>query len=184
MNYDNETKELIEQLDKQAKQIQAKIDELKNAKSSNVRWRAERIGYTERYCDKNKYYFVYQDGRIEWDVDSAKLSEISNFRHITGNYFENLKEAEQYKQRLIITQQLKDIALRLNDGVEIDWNNYNQNKYGMYLALAIKVPYRLEQGRWTYIKTQGAIYCLSDKFLETSIKEIGEKELIEYIKEI
>lgn len=33
MQYDNETKDLIEQLDKQAKEIQAKIDELKNGES-------------------------------------------------------------------------------------------------------------------------------------------------------
>ena len=79
-------------------------------------------------------------------------------------------------------QKIKDIALRLNNGIEIDWNDKdNQKKYCIYYRF-LELHEELIQGTVYNVKYIDGSYCLSDKFLETCIKEIGEKELIEYIK--
>lgn len=170
MQYDNETKELIKQLDKQAKEIQAKIDELKNG-NKNVRWRAE---------GRNKFYYLNMNNS---SIIESEDSGWANMLYNIGNYFKTKEEAEKYKQNLIIAQKLKDIALRLNNGVEINlknWMDVGRQKYKIVLK-----PYSdiLLQAISTSIVDLNQIYCLSSKFLETAIKEIGEKELIEYIKE-
>lgn len=175
--YDNETKELINQLDKQAKEIQSKIDELKENgnKVKNVRWKAE---------TSKSHYGQYYTLNIDMEIcpQSHTSNSCHDIRYSVGNYFKTKQEAEKYKQHLIITQQLKDIALRLNNGVEIDlknWMDICRQKYKIVLK-----PYNnvLLQAISTSIVDLGQVYCLSDKFLETAIKEIGEKELIEYIK--
>ena len=164
--YDDETKQIIADLDKQAKEIQAKIDELKSGpKNKCVRWRAK---------EGNFYYFSC--GCIQYKFE--KCANLDDYNYNTGNYFKTSEEAEKYKQHLIITQKLKDIALRLNDGVEIDWKK-DRNIYEIYLDCSRN---ELDQVNIDTFKSCNTIYCLSDKFLETAIKEIGEKELIEYIK--
>lgn len=193
MQYDNETKNLIEQLDKQAKEIQAKINELKNSENKCVRWRAESVyeisgiggiggGAMFSYGDKNTYYYIHDDGSILEDIERTIPTSSSIYHYNTGNYFKTKKEAEKYKNNLIITQKLKDIALRLNDGVEINWNNNSQHKFYIgFQHSGIKKGELLKDIN-IHFQSVGVIYCLSDKFLETAIKEIGEKELIEYIK--
>ena len=166
--YDKETQQIIADLDKQAKEIQAKIDELKNGVvKKNVRWRAE---------GKGKFFYVNMNsGSIVESEDCGW----ANMLYGIGNYFKTLEEAEKYKQHLIVTQKIKDIALRLNDGMEIDWNNHNQPKW--LLSYSNK-DFKLKQWELYELNYLNIAYCLSDKFLETCIKEIGEKELIEYIK--
>jgi len=170
--HDKETQQIIADLDKQAKEIQAKIDELKNKKPKNVRWRAEK-GRGYFYINHNQCNSIVSDNRHDCD----------DVRYDTGNYFRTQMEADKHRQHLIITQKIKDIALRLNDGVEIDWNNENQLKHKIGFSY-YSVDGHLctdstdKKARWA----NGNIYCLSDKFLKTCIEEIGEKELIEYIK--
>lgn len=169
--YDDETKQIIADLDKQAKEIQAKIDELKSGpKNKNVRWRAE---------GKNRFFYLnFNSGSIIESEDSGW----ANLNYQTGNYFKTKEEAEQYKNNLIITQKLKDIALRLNNGEKIDCNDYCDLLRPKYKIVLKPYEHKLIQAISTSTIDLSQIYCLSDKFLETCIKEIGEKELIEYIK--
>jgi hypothetical protein len=180
MQYDNEAKDLIEQLDKQAKEIQAKIDELKNSENKCVRWRAK---YNE------EFWFIDEIGGIQ-SLIIGKYENKSHYYYLeqfcfqVGNYFKTKEEAEKYYKNLIITQKLKDIALRLNDGKVIDWNNHDQEKWTIVIHHSdYENKLKLSTENFLELKYQGSVYCLSDKFLETAIKEIGEKELIEYIKE-
>ena len=169
MQYDNETKDLIEQLDKQAKEIQAKIDELKNGNCKCVRWRAK-------------------EGEEYWTLDACvaipykneeKYCLMDNSHYKLGNYFKTKEEAEKYNKHLIITQKLKDIALRLNNGVEIDWSEEDQDKYNIYYSHSDD---SLNLGTQRNCKLFESIYCLSPKFLGVALDEIGSKELREYIK--
>ena len=90
-----------------------------------------------------------------------------------GNYFKTREEAEIYKRKLIIGQQIKDIVLELNAGVKVNWGNdiqkkyyiqydFNHNEFGMIESLFLR---------------KATIYCLSDKFLETVLERIGEEDL-------
>lgn len=72
------------------------------------------------------YYFLGDNGYIyntEWEDFKEDL-----FRFNTDNCFKTEQEAKDYKENLLTKQQLKDLALELNNGVEICWNN-GQNKY-------------------------------------------------------
>lgn len=168
MQYDNETKDLIEQLDKQAKEIQAKIDKLKNNENKCVRWRAK----------EGEYYYSF-NGFLDISLKTEALDKFDDCRYNSGFYFGTREEAEKNKQHLIITQKLKDIALRLNDGVEIDWNEGDQGKYFIYYNYNDD---SLNLGTLYNCKTFASIYCLSPKFLGVALDEIGSKELREHIK--
>ena len=166
MQYDKETEKTIEEINKKIQELQSKVDELKNGSNKCVRWRAKE--------GEKLFYINFNSSSITETEDSGW----GNFLYQVGNYFKTKQEAEKYRQHLIITQKLKDIALRLNNGREIDWKTKDMKYF-------IKIGNNtiLEQSWNYYTKYQGSIHCLSDKFLETAIKEIGEQELIDYIKE-
>ena len=171
----NDFKELGQKLDEAKNLVNAlEIEYIKlkldNTNKNNIRWRAK-------------------EGEEYWALDSAvslpyrkkdNYSIADNTHFSLGNYFKTEIKTIRYREHLIITQKLKDIALRLNDGVEIDWKN-GKEKYCIGLNYQ---DGKLTQFTLTMfiVKHLGQIYCLSSKFLETAIKEIGEKELIEYIK--
>lgn len=95
----------------------------------------------------------------------------------TGNCFKSEQEAEEYKENLLTKQQLKDLALELNNGVEIDWENENQKKY--YLEYGC---YSLDYDiTYSYINL-GQIYCLNEDFLKIAKDRIGEEKIIKLIK--
>lgn len=169
-----EVQDMLEQAKELVKTLENKYNELNKPK--NIRWRAEKGSdfYIVSGCSKygNVAYKMTED-----------FGDCCNFHYNTGDYFKTSQEAEKSYNNLIITQKLKDIALRLNNGVEIDWKNEEQEKFAIVLhhsnyqnklELSIENFYELKYG--------GSIYCLSPKFLKTAIKEIGEKELIEYIE--
>lgn len=152
-----EVQDMLEQAKELVKTLENKYNEL--SKPKNVRWRAEK---DERY-----YFLLSNEGFIGHNFEDSR--PYNNYQYNTGNYFKTKEEAEKYKNNLIITQKLKDIALRLN-GKDVPYYFIYLNSYGE-LTTACQTT-----------KIVGAIYCTNHKFLETAIKEIGEKELIEYIK--
>jgi len=98
------------------------------------------------------------------DVDSAVSFLQSQILEIKKEYVKVEKEIEQ---------KLKDIALRLNDGRKIDWNNAVQKKYNICYDYNFM---GFLQGS-TYDTNFGLVCCLSDKFLEVALEEIGEEDL-------
>lgn len=82
--------------------------------------------------------------------------------------------------KLEIETKLKNIAERLNGKEKIDWNKEYQDKYyiGYYFRDCL-LSYHSNH----MLKQQGCIYCLSDKFLDEIIKEIGKENLVKYFKE-
>ena len=160
-----EVQDMLEQAKELVKTLENKYNELNKPK--NVRWRAEHNGW-------------YQDAKGYNRKEG--LTDVSQKDYDTGAYFKGEKEYKKYVNNLIITQKLKDIALRLNNGVEIDWNKSTPKYTIFYRHLENKYRELLVQGKIFNVSYLNGIYCLSPKFLETCIKEIGEKELIEYIK--
>lgn len=160
-NLEELKQELVETKNKCA-EIEKKINELAR-QTSEVRWRAEK---------GDSYYYMLSTGKTNEykDVDCV----LDNDRYNLGNYFRTREEAEKTIEKIKIYTQLKDLALRLNTGKEIDWEDYTQYKYYIY--------YNCESNRLVCSdilshKDIGQIYCLGENFLDIAKQEIGEENL-------
>ena len=100
------------------------------------------------------------------------------FRFNLGNCFKTEKEAVDYRENILTKQALKDLALELNNGVEIDWKNEDQYKYRIYFDYCTS---RLSQ-RWRTQSLDFNIYCLNSAFITIAKDRIGEDKLIKLIK--
>ena len=104
------------------------------------------------------------------DVECEEF-EIDSNRYKIGNHFQTEEEGQKMLEKLKIYMQLKDLALKLNKGKKIDWDD-TQNKYSItyngWLRLTTVLSFR----------DIGQIYCLDKNFLEEAKKEIGKKNLI------
>ena len=95
------------------------------------------------------------------------------------NCFRTEEEAQAEAEKILVRRQLEDIARRLNKGREIDWSDDNQIKYCVCFNLPLDI---ICTGAWLHQKLQGSVYCLSDKFKDVAIQEIGEDRLKKYLK--
>lgn len=167
MDKDEVLKQLAE-LKQKAEQLEKVVNSSEVETGSAVRWQPI-LG---------QYYF-YLDGlgsvlRTKWDYD-----DIDFHRYNIGNCFKTVQEAEDYKENLLTKQALKDLAVELNAGREIDWKNQQQGKYCIsYLHSSCSLSYE----RVYMQQNLGQVYCLNQNFLEIAKKRIGEKKLIKLIK--
>lgn len=148
---------------------EVKIDELESKEDNKYKRERKRI--------KERYYWVDYLG-IAWEVLELN-NDTDDFLYSIGNYFETEEQAENYKERLLIEQELKDIAMELNKGKKINWIDKMQWKYCLYYDFTIdkiKFYYSLR------CREQGAIYCLDKNFKDTAIERIGEERLTKYLK--
>lgn len=160
MNIDEKIKELEE---KQA-EILKEIEELKKEKENKFkRWRAK-LGF--------RYFYLGDDGVILYATDFYNMSD--DYRYATGNYFETEAEALRYKQNRLTYQQLKDIALRLNKGQVIDWDNNCQAKYSICYDMEVD---EFRDNVFCEIQNLNAVYCLDSSFYRVALKEIGKEKL-------
>lgn len=165
----------IEKLELQAKILSSEIDLLRK--------RLEKINFEENECERwrakqnEDYWFIDCIGNIYDDYEAYK--EEDNFKYAIGNYFQTQQDAQDYKENLITKQKLKDLALRLNKGVEIDWEIRNESKF--YIAFCHEENLLTQDYNVTQ-KSLGQIYCLDEDFLDIAKKEIGEEALIKLIK--
>lgn len=153
--------------------LQKQIDEIKKQlnEADNARWRAEKGGY---------YYYICDSGSCIDDIIKAQEGNIvDNYRYKIGNYFKTFEEAKNCKDNLIIKQKLKDLVLKLNNGVEIDWKNDNQRKYYIFYSYP---NHELSDSFASVYKSTSSIYCTDKNFLSIAIQEIGEEALIKLIK--
>lgn len=121
------------------------------------------------------YFYLDDFGNIDystWDAGSVDF-----FRYRTGNCFKTEQEAGDYKENILTKQALKDLALELNDGVEIDWNDIYSDKFFLYISKNV-----LSLGSTTLNNYLGTVYCLSEDFLTIAKYRIGEEKLIKLIK--
>lgn len=124
-----------------------------------------------------KYYYLNDCGETEIKTDEDY--PVDNFRYSIGNYFETKEQAENYKEKLLIEQELRDIAMELNKGEEIDWKNGCQAKYYLkYNPLSNNIGCMV----YMMLKIQGAISCLDENFKDIAIEKIGEERLKKYLK--
>ncbi len=158
----------IEEIGKIVKDAIAQIEELKNSKP-----------VAKRFIPKHDeaYWYIDYTGKAVYECYSAHSAR-HDYAYYTGNCYRTKAEAQEVidKSYAIIHQQIKDIALELNNGEEIDWEN-NTPKYYLYINCG-------ELGRYHTgsVKIEGTIYCLSENFLDECIKRIDKEKLLDYLK--
>lgn len=95
------------------------------------------------------------------------------------NCFQTYEQAKAEAEKILVRRMLEDIARRLNKGHEIEWNNANQFKYGIYLQTKQDT---IDWIRTINAKTQGVVYCLDINFYKVATQEIGEERLKKYLR--
>ena len=164
MNKLKELEKKIEKLSKELEDLKCELDKEKlNNPQMNTRWRAEE---NEKYwCIIDEC--VYRSQEANENCDKA--------RYEIGNYFRTEEEAEKAVEKMKIYTQLKDLALRLNMGKELNWENREQRKY----VINCNAENKKICDAWLYVqKDFGHLYCLDENFLDIAKQEIGEEKLI------
>ena len=156
--------EIIDEI-KKTKEHLANMEKM--LKECNERWKPE---LNEEYYYVNQVSATSRDVNDEFDIDVA--------RYRTYNCFKTREEAKQEAEKILVRRQLEDIARRLNKGQEINWNDNNQLKYN----IGFDFPLDIISIGAIYRKLQGSVYCLSDKFKDVAIQEIGEERLKKYLR--
>ena len=146
--------------------VRAKLD--KELPEPAKRWRAN---------EEENYWCINEAGTAVKYTDSGH--DIDNFNYSKGNYFKCKEDAEQCLKNLKTKQKLKDLALKLNNGKEIDWSDMEQTKF--FIVLNCTKDY-LEQNHTYRICDVGQVHCLDRGFLTRAIMEIGKDNLINLIK--
>lgn len=155
--------------------LEKQLEELKKKVNSPEFDEVKKGGRQKPKKDEN-YFFLGADGGI---YPETYLGDgIDLFRFNTGNCFETKQEAMDFKENLLTKQQLKDLALELNEGVEIDWKNDRQPKHYLYIDHDIN----LLTTEYAVTIQENIVYCLNNQFLTVAKKRIGEEKLIKLIK--
>ena len=158
--------------------IQEEINELKarlEILEKELEQQNQRRPKRWRACQEQSYWAInHKHGDIL--VFNECGCEVDDYHYNSGNYFKTEWQALGYKDNILIKQQLKDVALELNNGVAIDWQDDTQIKYYIYLApsgLYINATNR---------QVVGQVCCLSNLFLVEAVKRIGKENIIRLIK--
>ena len=154
--------ELLETRNKY-EEIEKKIYELEKQRENSY----ER----SRLFNGQLYYFSDSSGSINFDMEN--YTKTDDRRYEFGNYFETKEEAENLVEKFKVYTQLKDLALRLNNGEKINWSDSTQHKWGIVLD-----NFKNILRCYAYIGQEvGQIYCLDENFLKEAKQEIGEENL-------
>lgn len=163
MNEIEKLKEKQEELKKEIEKLGTQIKGLEEQEKKCKRWRAD-VGGT--------YYCAYSAGIVEWHYDSR--DESSTNRYDLGNYFRTEEEVKKMVEKIKIYTRLKDLALRLNEGREVDWNDFAQDKWHIYYDHHGSLITIISNHSYQDL---GQIYCLDSNFLNIAKREIGEENL-------
>lgn len=163
--------QILEQID----ELKQKIKELEKEVNS-PEFEGIKKGARQKPKDGEVYFFLDSYGNRIWTKWHNNVQDL--FRFNTGNCFKTNKEAIDYKENLLTKQALKDLALELNNGVEIDWDNYKLTKYCIFIS-CVDVLYLHSINSNKHL---GQVYCYDKDFLTIAKDRIGEEKLIKLIK--
>jgi len=166
--------ELIGKIDELQAQIKLEKVELGKMNLELIGLKKEIVPIRKRL---DYYWFIAETNYISQAKDSGLFLDVS--RYNIGNYYTTREEANGALDCQLIHTNLSGIALGLNEGVEIDFENFSQHKYALgYNYKANKIYYHNPCDFMQF----DCIYCLSVDFKYYAIKYIGEEELIKYLK--
>src|SRR5574344_1135110 len=155
------------ELQEQAQKMQEELDKLRKQID---RMQEEKVSKIFKPESGKVYYYI--NTRYS-EMDSYVIADVINdFNSQIGNCFRTEREAERVLKKLQIRQQLRELAVEVNNGEEIDWKNESQNKYYIFYSHSQRV---LDT---TYVRRDeiacGTIYCLRRNFLDEARESIGE----------
>ena len=134
---------------------------------------------TNKLVDVNKsHWFIDSCGAINNSVFDTN-DEDGEMRHEIGNCYQTKEDAKKAMKKIKIYTQLKDLALRLNKGEMIRWNDLKQSKYS--ITRDVETNELVGTSIYCY-QDIGQIYCLDSNFLNIAKREIGEKNLRKLFK--
>ena len=166
MNEIEKLKEKQEELKRELEELDTQIKELKEQneiKEDYKRWRTQ---------EGKSYWYI--DSDCEAFKEFERNDDYDNARYEIGNYFRTKEEAKKVVEKIKIYTRLKDLALRLNKGEKIDWDNSTSAKWSIGLSNsnnALQCCYAYKG------QDVGQIYCLDPDFLNIAKQEIGEDNL-------
>ena len=165
MNEIEKLKEKQEELKKEIEKLGTRIKELEEQEKKCKRWRASRNG---------KYWHITPSASAIVNYTIEINDDQDNRSYETGNYFRTEEEAKKVVEKIKIYTRLKDLALRLNEGRTICWNDLKQSKY----SITRDVEFNELVGVSMYCYQDiGQIYCLDSNFFDIAKREIGEENL-------
>ena len=160
-------------LEEKIKEIEKQLEELKQQLTEEDKGDK----YKRKRVKDEYYWYVNTYGDVDETSDCHGSED--NFLFEIGNYFETEEQAENYKEKLLIEQELRDIAMKLNKVEEIDWDYSYQKKH--YLGFNYNIN-EINFFTNTNFKSQGIIYCLNKDFKDVAIEKTGEERLAKYLK--
>lgn len=169
MNTEEQIKLEIKDAQKALERAQKKLEELENSKKFGW-WKPEK-----EHC----YCYINNDGRICQDINDA--AETDRFRLQNFNCFKTKEEAKLEQLQIVIRRKIQDIALRLNKGRKIDWDDCSQEKYRSYIYYD---PQMEVLSVSAVLCNRQAFYhpiCLDEDFAKVISKELKD-DLEKYFK--
>ena len=169
-------------MNKHNKLEKRKLEELINklqTQLENAQEQLKNLNKNERFIPRygEVYYYVDSFNDVTWDNYSEYLCD--KIRIKAYNCFKTQEEAEKEANKILIRRKLEDVARRLSGDETVDWSIYAQREYYIYYDYDLE---KLAQTSTFFNRIQGAVHCLSENFLDEAIREIGEEELIKYIR--
>lgn len=163
MNEIKRLKEKQEELKKEIEKLGTQIKGLEEQEKKCKRWRAK----------KNELYWFISSA-VTVSSSREENDPVDETRYRIGNYYKTREEAKEAIEKMKIYMQLKDLALRLNKGEKIDWDNSTSAKWSIGLSNsnnALQCCYAYKG------QDVGQIYCLDSNFFDIAKQEIGEENL-------
>lgn len=174
MSTEEQIKQEIKDAQKALERAQKKLAELENNKKYGW-WKPVK---EEMYFYIDNEGSVCQENNDDVEVDHMRLESM--------NCFKTEKEAKLEQLQIVIHRKIQDIALRLNKGRKIDWNDNHQRKYRSYIYYDSKTK---ELSVGAAICGRQAFYhsiCLDKDFGEVIYNELKDdlKRYFELQKEL
>ena len=163
MNEIEKLKEKQEELKREIEKLDIQLKELEYQEKRCKRWKGKQ---------NEKYWYISSDSIVNHMMEMNDDQDDGSYE--IGNYFRTKEEAEKAVEKIKIYTQLKDLALRLNKGEMIRWNDLKQSKY----SITRDVEFNELVGVSMYCYQDiGQIYCLDSNFFDIAKREIGEENL-------
>ena len=162
-----ELEKQIKELEEKQAELQKQIDELKKIKIEELKkkWKPE--------IDE-KYFYISYEGTVclaTWSND-----DLDNWRYFIGIIFQTSQEAREYRKKIEIQARFRNFMQERNE--ELDWENYDQDKY----CLLYNHDNKKIVLECAFVKKyQGVIYASSEQILKDVIAEIGEENIKKYV---
>lgn len=158
----------MENLSQDERELLLGLIEKANKKEKSKVWKPR--------CEE-RYYYIDKLGRVKYYTSVG--DEVDKILYEIGNCFKTKEEAEFALERQKVITELKRFALENNE-YELDWNNDNQNKFGIFYDVGEKI---IDIDICTVSK-RNAVYFSSRKITNKAIATIGEDRLKKYYFEI